>query len=253
MPAAGLIADLLVDVSHRLYARGFVVATDGNVSARLDNGNVLTTRTSVNKGAVTASDLVEVDLSGRVVSGTSAPSSELPMHLFVYRSRPDVNAVVHAHPVYATGFAAAHRSLDACLLPEVILGLGSVPLAKYATPSTDEVAESLAPFIAHSSSILLANHGVVTFGSDLMEAYFRMEKTEQAAHITFVARMLGGEQALDAEKVERLRSVTSNPCGCSGPAPIPCVPSGGTDTPGEQIPSDDELRNLVRHMIASSM
>lgn len=245
------VAAQLVDVCHRLYQRGYVSATDGNVSARLTGGSILTTRTGVNKGDVTRADIVEVDMAGRVLAGTAAPSSELPMHLYIYRSRRDVAGVVHAHPVYATGFAAAHLPLDQFLLPEVILGLGVIPLARYATPSTDEVGRSLEPFVASSHAILLANHGVVTYGRDLTEAYFRMEKTEQAAQITFIARMLGGEKALEPSDVERLRALTTSPCGCQDPVPLPDV-QGGTAGPPEGQHDEEELRALVRQMISST-
>jgi L-fuculose-phosphate aldolase len=199
------IAHQLVAVCRNLYAHGFVTASDGNVSSRLPNGNILATPTSLNKGRVVESDLVEVTLDGAIVHEGRAPSTELGMHLYIYRQRPDVNAVVHAHPTYATGFAAAHIPLDKPLLPEVIIGLGPIPLAIFAVTSTQEVAESIAPYVQSSSAILLANHGVVTFGKDLDDAYFKMEKVEHAAHITFVARMLGGEKALAGEQVKRLK------------------------------------------------
>ena len=199
------IAHQLVAVCRNLYAHGFVTASDGNVSSRLPNGNILATPASLNKGRVVESDLVEVTIDGTIVHPGRAPSTELGMHLHIYRQRPDVNAVVHAHPTYATGFAAAHIPLDKPLLPEVIIGLGPIPLAIFAVTSTKEVADSIAPYVQSSSAILLANHGVVTFGKDLDEAYFKMEKVEHAAHITFVARMLGGEKVLAGEQVKRLK------------------------------------------------
>jgi L-fuculose-phosphate aldolase len=199
------IAHQLVAVCRNLYAHGFVTASDGNVSSRLPNGNILATPTSLNKGRVVQSDLVEVTLDGAIVREGRTPSTELGMHLYIYRQRPDVNAVVHAHPTYATGFAAAHIPLDKPLLPEVIIGLGPIPLATFAVTSTQEVVESIAPYVQSSSAILLANHGVVTFGKDLDDAYFKMEKVEHAAHITFVARMLGGEKVLAGDQVKRLK------------------------------------------------
>lgn len=201
------IARHIVAVCRDLYEKGFVTATDGNVSARLPNGNILATPTSVNKGRVNDSDLVEVTLDGVPVGAGWGPSTELGMHLFVYRERPDVRAVVHAHPTYATGFATARIPLDQPLFPEVIFGLGAIPLAEFATPSTPEVAASIAPFVKTSNAILLMNHGVVTYGKDLDDAYFKMEKVEHAAHIVFVARTLGGEKALTAEQVQKLISV----------------------------------------------
>jgi L-fuculose-phosphate aldolase len=201
------LARHIVTVCRDLYSKGFVTATDGNVSARLPNGNFLTTPTQVNKGRVRETDLVEVTLEGVPVQDGLIPSMELGMHLFIYRERPDVSAVVHAHPTFATGFATAHIPLDQPLFPEVIFGLGAIPLAGFATPSTSEVASSIAPFVKTANAILLMNHGVVTYGTDLDDAYFKMEKVEHAAHITFVARMLGGEKPLSVEQVRMLTTV----------------------------------------------
>lgn len=198
------VARQLVAVCRGLYEKGFVTATDGNVSVRLPSGNILTTPTSLNKGRVSKADLVEVTLDGKTVSKHRTPSMELGMHLFIYQQRSDVHAVVHAHPTYATGFATARIPLDKHLLPEVIFGLGTIPLAPYATPSTKEVAESIAPYVKSASAILLENHGVVTFGKDLDDAFFKMEKVEHAAHIAFVARLLGGERSLTPAEVTKL-------------------------------------------------
>jgi L-fuculose-phosphate aldolase len=200
------IARQLVAVCRALYARGFVSANDGNVSARLPSGNILTTPTALNKGRVTENDLVEVTINGSPVGSGPAPSSELGMHLFIYQQRVDVDAVVHAHPTYATGFATARIPLDQPLYPEVIFGLGAIPLADFATPTTKEVADSIAPFVHSANAILLTNHGVVAFGKNLDDAYFKMEKVEHAAHITFVARMLGGEKSLTVEQVGKLNA-----------------------------------------------
>lgn len=204
------VARLLVSVAHRLYERGYVTAMDGNVSARLPDGTILATPTSLNKGRVTESDLVELTPDGSPVAGGRAASTEIGMHLFIYQERPDVHAVVHAHPTHATGFAAAGVGLPGPVFPEVVMGLGSVPLAPYATPSTPEVAASIAPFVKTSTAILLANHGVVTYGRTLEEAYYKMEKVEHAAHMLFVARMLGGERILSGEDVAKLRSAFGN-------------------------------------------
>jgi L-fuculose-phosphate aldolase len=200
------IAQQLVAVCKALYHRGFVTANDGNVSVRLPGGNILTTPTSLNKGRVTERDLVEVTINGAPVTPGATPSSELGMHLYIYQQRIDVNAVVHAHPTYATGFATARIPLDQPLYPEVIFGLGTIPLADFAIPSTKEVADSIAPFVQSANAILLMNHGVVAFGKNLDDAYFKMEKVEHAAHITFVARMLGGEKSLTVEQVGKLNA-----------------------------------------------
>lgn len=245
------LIDNLIDICHRLYARGFVTATDGNVSARLDNGNILTTRSAVNKGMVTVDDLVELDGSGRVITENRQPSTEFPMHLYIYAQRPDVNAVVHAHPVYATGFAAARQSLEHCVFPEVIVGLGAVPLAEYATPSTGEVAQSLAPYVKNANAILLSNHGVVTYGTDPMDAYFKMEKVEHAAHIIFVARMLGGERPLSVEDVDKLRAISRQSYGKDFSGLIACSPARDGDQSAPETPSDDAIREVVREMLQS--
>ena len=237
----------LLDVCHHLYTKGFVTATDGNVSARLENGNILATRSSINKGMVTENDLVEVTIDGEQVRGSGRPSTELGMHLFIYQLRPDVHAVVHAHPTYATGFATARIPLTECLFPEVIVGLGAIPLADYATPSTPEVAASLAPFLKNADAILLANHGVVTYGSDLLEAYFKMEKVEHAAHITFVARMLGGEKTLSNAELEKLRRVSVESYGKDFSNKIACMID---QDPSDEIP-EQELRSYLERRLKS--
>lgn len=235
-----LVQSHLVDVCHRLYEHGMVTATDGNVSVRLANGNIIATRSGINKGMVTGSDLVELTISGEQVGGDGKPSTEMGMHMFIYQQRPDVRAVVHAHPVYATGFATARIALDACVFPEVIVGMGAIPLADYATPSTGEVAASLAPFVKTADAILLANHGVVTYGGELYDAYFKMEKVEHAAHITYVAAMLGGAHSLKREDVERLRGVSVQSYGKDFSTRIACEPA-----PGVADLSEEELKDYV--------
>jgi L-fuculose-phosphate aldolase len=189
--------DLLVEVCHRLYENKFVTATDGNISVRTGRGTFLTTCTLVNKG--------------NVVSGAFLPSTELKMHLFIYKRRKDVNAVVHAHPPYATGFAVEGIPFPDNVLPEVIVNIGKVPLAAYGTPGTDDLANSLAPYINHTDAILLANHGVVTYGKDIWDAYYKLEKVEHAAKICFIARMLGGEKSLSARDIKELIKVKMQP------------------------------------------
>jgi len=205
----------LINVCHRLAVGGYVAATDGNVSVRLPGGNILITGSGINKGLVTERDIVEVTPDGKVVSGKRSVSTEIGMHLFIYRERPDIHAVVHAHPPTATGFAVARVALDESLLPEVIVNLGAIPLASYATPSTDEVARSIAPHVKKVQAILLANHGVVTYGHDLLDAFFKMEKVEHAAQIAFVARVLGGAVPLTAEELQKLRRTSFGGYGVS--------------------------------------
>jgi L-fuculose-phosphate aldolase len=236
----------ILDACHRLCAKGFVSATDGNVSARLSNGNVLTTRTGINKGMVTAQDLVEITPGGEVVAGRSRPSTETGMHQFIYRERLDVAAVVHAHPPYATGFATARQPLEGCLYPEVIVGFGAIPLAEYATPSTSEVADSLRPYVRSADAILLTNHGVVTYGTDVYDAYYKMEKVEHSAQITFIARMLGGEKRLSAGELDRLRQVSVQSYGKDFSGKVSCAVAGVEDDL-----SDNEIREYIEKRLAS--
>jgi L-fuculose-phosphate aldolase len=197
----------LVRFGQMLHAQGFVAATDGNLSVRLDSNRVMVTPTGFSKGMLQPEDMVLVDLEGKKLSGTTGPSSEIAMHLTIYRMRPDVGAVVHAHPCTATGFASAGIALDEPLCSEVVVTLGSVPLAPYATTGTAELSESLQPFIADHNAILMANHGVVTYGADLHQAYMRMEAVEHYAKVVLAARQLGQARSLDRREVEKLTSV----------------------------------------------
>jgi len=197
----------IVRFGKMLHQCGLVAATDGNLSVRLENGHVLSTPTLMSKGLLEPNDLVVVDDRGHKVSGHREVSSEIAMHLFIYRKRPDVNAVVHAHPPTATGYAAAGIPLDAALCSEIIVTLGSVPLANYETPGTPELAEALAPLIPGHEAILMANHGVVTYGSDLLTAYMNMETVEHYAKIALVTHLLGKQQPLTGKHLDKLREI----------------------------------------------
>ncbi len=199
----------LAQFGRMLYTQGFVAATDGNLSVRLDAGRVMVTPTGFSKGMLQPEDMVIVDLQGSKLSGTHEPSSEIAMHLTIYRMRPDVGAVVHAHPCTATGFASAGIALDEPLCSEIVITLGAVPLAPYATTGTMELSESLEPFIPYHDAILMANHGVVTYGSDLRQAYMRMEAVEHYAKIVLAARQLGCTRSLDSQELEKLVAVRS--------------------------------------------
>jgi L-fuculose-phosphate aldolase len=204
----GPIIEEIAAVCKRLADAGMVSATDGNVSVRTERDTFLVTRSSVFKGDVSASDILEVDAGGNVLGGSGKPSTELQMHVSIYSERADVHAVIHAHPIYATSFAVAGIPLDEPVLPEVMVQLGRVPIAPYATPSTREVGDSLRPYVGSHNAILLANHGVVTYGETLRDAYFLIEKLEHAAHIIFNARMLGGERKLSPEQIRKLKDAS---------------------------------------------
>jgi L-fuculose-phosphate aldolase len=209
----------IVEAGRRLYARGFVASNDGNISARLDDTRLITTPKSVSKGFMTPDMMVIVDYSGAKLAGDRDPSSELPMHLEIYRNRPDANAVVHSHPPLATGFAVAGIPLTRAVLAEVITTLGSIPIAAYGTPSTAELPEAVRKYIKAHDGMLLANHGAVTCGVDVMSAYYKMETIEHFARISLVARLLGGEHLISREEVERLQGLRGM-YGIAAPAPL---------------------------------
>ena len=177
-----------------LYRLGFVPGTAGNLSVRLSDDMILATPTGMSKFLLRASDMVLVDLDGHKMGGSRNVTSEIGMHLAIYRRRPDIQAVVHAHPPIATGFASCGLALEEPLCSEVVMALGSIPLAPYATTGTTDVASSIAPLVADHDAILLANHGVVTAGDTLQNAFMRMETVEHFAHICLVARQLGWRQ-----------------------------------------------------------
>lgn len=195
--------DIIV-AGKRTYDRGYVASNDGNISARIDNDRVLITPTGVSKGYMKVEDLVVVDFNGKVISGTKKPSSEVFMHIQVYKDRPDINSVCHAHPPYATGFAVAGIPLDKCILPEVIVALGSVPLIEYGTPGTEEFYKPVVKLLKDYDAFLLANHGALTIGKDVLNAYHKMETIEHFAHIAFVAQQIGYVNTLNPEQVKKL-------------------------------------------------
>src|SRR5919108_1479618 len=217
----------IVEIGRRLYARGYTASNDGNISVRLDAGRLLMTPANVCKGFMNPQMMCITDLEGKKLEGDRNPSSEMQMHLEVYRQRPDVNAVVHAHPPIATGFAVAGIALDRAVLAEVITTLGSVPIADYATPSTTELPEAVRRYIKAHDGMLLANHGALTVGADLFGAYYKMEIIEHFAKISFVARMLGGERLLSRQEVERLQGLRGR-YGIAAPAPICADPVAGS-------------------------
>ncbi len=194
----------IVRFGKLLHQHGFVAATDGNLSVRLDQETILTTPTGVSKGMMEPEDLVVVDVSGRKVIGRGQPTSEIPMHLLIYKLRPDVHGIVHAHPPTATGYAAAGLPLNQALVSEVVIGLGCVPLAKYGTPGTKELTDALKPLIPQYDAILMANHGVVSYGESLAGAYMKMETVEHFASIALVTHVLGRQQLLSEEEVSKL-------------------------------------------------
>lgn len=194
----------LVSVCRRIYDKGWVAMNDGNISIRLDENRLLCTPTAVSKSMVGLDDLIVCNMAGEKIEGRREGTSEIMMHLKIYAMRPDVRAVVHAHPPVATGFAAAGKALDKALLPEVVIHLGAVPLAAYGLPGTPALSDGMEPFIPDYDALLLENHGCTSYGRDVWQAFFRMEMVEHFARITLVAEMLGGAKPLPRKEVEKL-------------------------------------------------
>jgi L-fuculose-phosphate aldolase len=194
----------LVEFGQRIHQQGLVSACDGNLSVRLDEHRVMATPSGVSKGMMRPEQMVVVDLDGQKLCGDCPVSSEIQMHLTIYRERPDVHAVVHAHPPTATGFASAGMALDQPICSEIVLTLGAVPLAEYGTTGTPALSESLMPWVREYDAILLANHGAVSYGHDLLSAYLKMEAVEHFAQILLVTKQLGHQEALTDEEIQKL-------------------------------------------------
>ncbi len=200
----------IVEAGRRVYNRNFVASNDGNISARVDRRRVVITPSGVSKGFLKPDDLIVVDYEGNVLEGRKKPSSELFMHLRIFKDRPDVNGVVHAHPPKATGFAVAGIPLTQCVLPEVIVSLGGIPLAEYGTPGTDEFYEPVLKYLQDYDAFLLQNHGALTIGPDVMGAYYKMETLEHFAHIAYTAIQLGNLGSIGKPDVQKLIDLRQN-------------------------------------------
>jgi len=199
-------ARLMVRCCRQLAERGLIAGQDGNISVRLSSNRVLVTPSGLIKAGLVPSDMVEIDLAGRRRRGRRKPTSELDLHLRILRHRPDVGAVVHAHPPVATGFSVAGMGLDRLVLPELVVLVGPVPLVPYGTPGTPELGDRVEPYLHQHDALLLANHGAVTMAPTIETAWIRMESLEHAARILLVARMLGTVNELGSEAVARLEA-----------------------------------------------
>ena len=255
----------IIGVCKRIYARGYVASNDGNVSVRVSEDRVLTTPTGMSKGFLTEEQLILCDMEGEKISGDLSPSSEVKMHIMVYQEREDVNAVVHAHPVTATGFAVAGIPLAQCVLPEVVITLGEIPIAEYGTPSTEEIPNSIRQYIQDYDAFLLANHGALTIGPDVVNAYHKMETLEHFAQITLVARQLGQVNVLSDRNVQKLMEVREK-LGVKGRNPMICrqctqaCPNRGSagdgatetaSTPEAVLPRTDEVSKADEQLVQS--
>jgi len=197
----------MAEIGRRLYERGMLAGSDGNISVRLDEDRVMITPSGLAKGRMTPDDLVIVNFAGKLLQGKGKPSSEMAMHLAVYREREDIQACVHSHAPHATSFAVAGIPLGEDILPEVVLFVGKIPLTDYAPPGTDAVPKSLEPHLENSNAFLLRNHGLLTIGRSLEEAYNRHETVEHYAHIVALARRLGNVDTIPSEDFQRLEKM----------------------------------------------
>jgi L-fuculose-phosphate aldolase len=245
----------LIRVCHLMYERSYVVSSDGNVSVRLDDGRILATPTMTCKGRMTDDLIAVTDIDGNKLNDRKA-SSELAMHQLIYRERPDVKAVCHAHPPHGTAFAVAGLAIDQPILSEVILTLGCVPLASYGTPSTDELTQQMQPLVKHHNALLMANHGAVAYGNDLWQAWDRLETLEHTAKIAILSRVLGGSKNLSADAVEKLINVREKAgylpeearcqaCGYLHETRLSC-PTGDRPAPTSYVSNGDGKITLTR-------
>ncbi|MBP2070963.1 class II aldolase/adducin family protein [Thermoanaerobacterium butyriciformans] len=199
----------ICEIGKRIYMNGFVAANDGNITVRIGENEIITTPTGVSKGFMTPDMLLNINLNGEVLksSGDYKPSTEIKMHLRVYRERPDVKSVIHAHPPFGTGFAIVGIPLTKPIMPEAVISLGCVPIAEYGTPSTEELPDAVSKYLQNYDALLLENHGALTYGPDLISAYYKMESLEFYAKLTFISTLLGGPKELSDSQVEKLYEI----------------------------------------------
>lgn len=227
-----------------MYDRGWMAASDGNITVRLDQERLLATPSGVCKGQLSPDDLIVCNTTGEKISGQGQRTTEMQMHVAIYQERADVQAVVHAHPPVSTGFAVAGRALNLGLMPELVVSMGSVPLAEYGQPGTPALAEGMMPYVGKFNAILLANHGAVCYGDNLREAFARMETLEHLARITLVAEMLGGPKVLPRAEIQKLFASRTR-YGLS----VPNQYEPGNPLAAEDVPDRDEKLEITRQQI----
>lgn len=216
----------ICDIGKRIYDRGMVAANDGNISVKLNDNEFLCTPTGVSKGFMTPEYICKVDADGKVLQAYEGfkPSSEIKMHMRVYKERPDVRSVVHAHPMYATSFAIAGIPLTEPIMPEAVIALGCVPIAEYGTPSTDEIPDAVSKYLQYFDAVLLANHGALAYSDSLLGAYHKMESVEFYAQLLYQSKMLGGPKQLNEEQVKGLFEIRRQ-FGMKGKHPADVCPN----------------------------
>jgi L-fuculose-phosphate aldolase len=225
--------EFLCEIGRRVWLKNFVAANEGNFSYRIEENCVLSTPTLQSKGFLKPEDIVTLDFTGKQIGGTKKPTSEVLLHLEIYKHRADVRAVIHAHPPCATAFAVVKQPIPKCILPEVEIFVGEIPIVEYATPGTQELADSIKPFLTDFSAFLLANHGALTIGKDIEDAYYKLEIVEEYCRVLLYTRQLDGYTQMTEEKVGELlkikeklgipdRRLKPGTClSCSEPSPAP--------------------------------
>ena len=242
----------ICEIGKRIYDKGFVAANDGNISIRLCEDEILITPTGVSKGFMTPEMIVKVNADGEVLEGDYRPTSEMKMHMLVYQERPDIQAIVHVHPPYATAFAIAGIPLDQAIMPESVVYLGNIPVAEYGTPSTEEVPNAVKKYVYDHQGVLLENHGALTWGRDLEHAYFLMESMEFTAKINWIAKQLNGDRELSKKHVQTLVEMKAK-MGIKGNSPIGVETETGIHAmkrilPIEQSLSKQDLQTIVENV-----
>ena len=222
----------ICEIGKRIYAKGMVASNDGNISVKLNDNEFLCTPTGVSKGFMTPEYICKVDRDGKVIQANAGfkPSSEIKMHMRVYKERPDVNSVVHAHPLYATSFAIAGIPLTEPIMPEAVIALGCVPIAEYGTPSTEEIPDAVSKYLQYYDAVLLANHGALSFSDNLLNAYHKMESLEFYAQLLYQSKMLGGPKQLSDSQVQRLYEIRRQ-FGLKGKHPANVCPNAKAGKP----------------------
>lgn len=239
----------ICEIGKRIYDKGMVAANDGNISVKISDNEFLCTPTGVSKGFMTPDMICKVDIDGKVLQANKGykPSSEIKMHLRVYKQRPDVKSVVHAHPMYATGFAIAGIPLTQPIMPEAVISLGCVPIAEYGTPSTEEIPDAVEKYLQNYDAVLLANHGALSYGDGLINAYYKMEGLEFYAQLLFISKQLGGPKELSDDKVQTLYNLRSS-YGLTGKHPANLCKTNGCApqaAPAPETTADVDVSKLV--------
>ncbi len=259
------VKELLCEIGRRVWARGFVASNDGNFSVRVGEDRVLATPTMISKGFMKPEDIVTLDLSGRQLEGHREPTSETRLHLGIYQEKPEVTAVVHAHPPYATAFAVAAEPVPKCILPEVEIFLGEIPITRYETPGSQDFAESIKPYLKDFNLFLLANHGALSLGRDLEQAYYRMETVDHYCRILLYTMQLGQPKQISQEKMSELfrlkeqlgyydrRTQPGGDVSCCLPSPTPQseFPASGETAGQAEGPerTEETIRRIVRAVL----